>query len=277
MVFLFFGVFVVSFCSSGFVCGRSLLRVPVRSPRCVRLSVLFPWVFVAFFPSVSGRCCFGSFSRGCFRFQWRGAAFLPCFSRFQVCFGSCCSSPVVRWGPGCGVLSLRFPFLPPVWRVGGRGFGCSVRCPRGCCGALTRAGCFCSFFRFFPASAVCFWPGGVGSCSLSSLSVLSLPPSCLSFWAGGGASVPLRGRLSRRSQAVVFSSVCLVAFLRCGACGSCGSCRVVAFALSRSRPVVVFPCGCPPPPGWVPVSSFLGVSFPSGGFVPPPAGQISLL
>ncbi len=57
-------------------------------------------------------------------------------------------------------------------------------------------------FKVFAA----FGPNGLGSVSLSAVSVVQAVARWegrVSFWAGGGASVPVKARLARRSQAVV--------------------------------------------------------------------------
>lgn len=84
-------------------------------------------------------------------------------------------------------------------------------------GASFRVGCCVGFdalaVSFLQSAApgrlaVCaaFGPGGVGSCSLSAVSVVSSAGRAgvpVSFWAGGGPAVPLVGRLAQRSAAVV--------------------------------------------------------------------------
>ena len=127
-----------------------------------------------------------------------------------------------------------------------------------------------------------FWSG-------SAVSVLSslwcLFPSALRWWAGGPVSVPLRGRLLRRSAAALVGASCACFFL--SSPSSPGSLRVAALAASRGLPVFVFACGfsgCPAPLAgccgslanqgrWV-SSSFCG--FPCLAWSSSPAGQLAL-
>jgi TRAP-type C4-dicarboxylate transport system permease small subunit len=66
----------------------------------------------------------------------------------------------------------------------------------------------------------------------------------VTWWAGGGPSVPLRARLSRRTRAVVAeaSAGCMVFF---GSPVSRGSLLAAQVAVERELPVVAFPLGFP--------------------------------
>jgi hypothetical protein len=112
-------------------------------------------------------------------------------------------------------------------------------------------------------------------------------PVSVSWWAGGGPGVPLRGRLLSRSLALV-SAVAgsgpgagLVVFAGSPVLGGSGSWAAALAAVGAGLPVVVFPCGFSPaclpslgPGSWVPAGS--GVW--SGGWRWVPAAvQLSFL
>lgn len=130
--------------------------------------------------------------------------------------------------------------------------------------------------RLLPPSRVAVWaafgPGGLGSAgSASSVSGVgrALAAGCaVSWWAGGGLAVPLRGRLCARSVAFVRSlaasggvlvglvgSACPAGCVpgpRWASSGS-GSWSSLALAAGLAVPVVVWPVGWvwSPPVGWL--------------------------
>jgi hypothetical protein len=82
------------------------------------------------------------------------------------------------------------------------------------------------------------------------------------WWVGGGPSVPLRARLSRRTRAVVAEASALVVFPASPTVAGSGSWLAASAAADRGLPVIAFPLGFPaaalPELGagaWVPVGS----------------------
>jgi hypothetical protein len=94
-----------------------------------------------------------------------------------------------------------------------------------------------------------------GSCGVSAVAMVSAFSGLggsVSWWAGGGSSVPVRGRLAVRARAVVSSaSVSVVAFF--SSASSIGTFKACQFGASRGLSVVAFPLG------------FSGSSLPSLG------------
>lgn len=137
------------------------------------------------------------------------------------------------------------------WRV-----GCCVGADQLAVSALVGAG-QAQRVRVFAA----FGPGGAGACSLSAVSSVSAAAAAgasVSWWAGGGAAVPLRGRLAARSAACVRGASALLLFSP-----GAGSLAVAgAAAVAAGVPVwAVAPAAPAPVPGfsgaWV-RGSFLG-------------------
>ena len=116
-----------------------------------------------------------------------------------------------------------------------------------------------------PVSSVqCFSAFGQdrsGSCAVSAVAMVSSFAALggsVSWWAGGGALVPVRGRLVVRARAVVSSaSVSVVAFF--SSVSSVGTFKACQYGASRGLSVVAFPLG------------FSGSSLPllgSGSWIP---------
>jgi hypothetical protein len=68
----------------------------------------------------------------------------------------------------------------------------------------------------------------------------------VTWWAGGGPSVPLRARLTRRTRAVVAEASALVVFPASPAVVGSGSWLAASAAADRGLPVIAFPLGFPP-------------------------------
>lgn len=90
-----------------------------------------------------------------------------------------------------------------------------------------------------------FDESGDGSCSLTARSTVFILsnaiPGSVSWLAGGPLSVPLRGRLAKRTKTVIDSaSACVVFFDSADSVGTLGAART---ALSRGLPVIAFACG----------------------------------
>ena len=125
-----------------------------------------------------------------------------------------------------------------------------------------------------------FGPDGAGSCSLSSANVLLVPSSCVSWWAGGSSALALSARLARRSAALVSAASALVVFFNSPR--SRGSFLAASLAVSRSLPVVAFPCvgagsGSFPSLGagsWVPLGVPPGSPWAGGFLWSPAAGSL---
>ena len=145
----------------------------------------------------------------------------------------------------------------------------------GCCGGADQAVLSClpsgapvSVFAVGSASGAGFWSGS------APLSLLRRFP--VRWLSGGPLSVPLRGRLARRSDALLSfvraSGGSLVVFVSSPPSVHSGSWRLVWSALFSGVPVVVFPvAGCPLPSfsGLFPVSwSVAGSGVWSSGFRP---------
>lgn len=114
----------------------------------------------------------------------------------------------------------------------------------GCCVGLDSAvlGCLPVGSGSCFASFGC---GGIGSCSLSAVSVVSGfcgRGGSVSWWSGGGSSVALPVRLSARTGAVINSaSVSAVVFF--SSPNSIGSALACRLAVERGLPVFAFACG----------------------------------
>ena len=90
----------------------------------------------------------------------------------------------------------------------------------------------------FAAGGSCgsgFWAGS------APLSLLRSVSGSVSWWAGGGAAVPLKARLIKRS--VAGFSGCSAAVFFLASPGSSGSLAVAARAVKAGLPVFVFCCG----------------------------------
>jgi len=90
-----------------------------------------------------------------------------------------------------------------------------------------------------------FGPGGVGACPVSAVSAAETARAAgarVSWWAGGGASVPLRARLARRTHAVAASAPGGL-FVCFGSPESAGSLLACRAAISAGRPVLALPLG----------------------------------
>jgi len=102
-----------------------------------------------------------------------------------------------------------------------------------------------------------FGPGGAGACSLSAVGVVAAAAQAgasVRWWAGGGAAVPLRGRLAARSAACVRSAQALVLFSP----GAGSLAAALPAALAAGLPVFVFAPSAPScVGGWV-AGSFAG-------------------
>ena len=117
------------------------------------------------------------------------------------------------------------------------GFSLSVGCSQGADAAAIRAAgpgaC-----RVFAA----WGPGGAGAVGVSAVREVLAHGShggAVNWWAGGGAEVPARARLARRTRAVVASaSRAVVVWLASGSSGSLLAARAAAAA---GLPVVAFP------------------------------------
>ncbi len=117
-----------------------------------------------------------------------------------------------------------------------------------------------------------FWSG---SAPLALLRSAAAAGASVSWAAGGGAAVPFRARLLRRSLAALAGASSFVVFL--SSPSSPGSLRVAAAAAARGLPVFAFPCGFPGAPaplagcaGFWSQASFVG--FPCWRWSP---GQLS--
>ncbi|MGZ8956240.1 MAG: hypothetical protein ACXW0G_00225 [Methylosarcina sp.] len=92
-----------------------------------------------------------------------------------------------------------------------------------------------------------FGPGGQGSgpfSSVSSVQAFAASGGCMSWWAGGPASLPLSSRLAGRTRAVVLAADRgLIVFF--GSSSSRGSLLACRLAVARGLPVVAFPVGFP--------------------------------
>ena len=169
--------------------------------------------------------------------------------------------------PGCaavllgGSRSLPASAAPWVSRVVsavvGAGLGVSVGCAVGA-DQLVLSACPPSSLRVFAA----FGPGGQGAWRCSAVSAVVAAAASgvpVAWWAGGGASVPLVGRLFCRSVAALAGCIAAVFF----APGP-GSLAVAGAAVAASVPVFAVCRLAPPCPrgcvgAWV-SGSFLGLA-----------------
>jgi hypothetical protein len=211
-------------------------------------------------------------------------------------------SPAVVGFSGSRSLSARW--LPLVSRVVrgavAAGFAPSVGC---CVGAdsLVLSSALVGGFASRLSVLAAFGPCGSGACASSALSgVLSAAAggASVSWWAGGSASVPLVGRLARRSAALArfsggWASAPFVGFVGAACPGGVvpggvarsfsgsgsGSWASLALAAGAGRSVFAFWCapGAPalpawPSGAWVPVGS----GWPAGGWAWVPVSRPSL-
>lgn len=171
----------------------------------------------------------------------------------------------------------------------------------GCCVGADAAVLSAALEIGAPLAVFCaFGPGGAGAGAASAVRTVARAArsgASVTWWAGGGPQVPLRGRLAQRSLALVQAVAAsgagcgLVAFVggppprpfgsgAWPACGS-GSWSSVAAAVRVGVPVVVFPAGewaAPPGPplsgGWMAVCPALPSLDDGGRWVPAGSGKI---
>ena len=161
--------------------------------------------------------------------------------------------PALAAAPGGVVALAGSRSLPP----GGAGLVAGVARSLVSAGAVLVVGCAAGadavVLAAVPPGSVrvfaAFGPGGAGDAgSASAVPVVSrfaAAGGSVVWWAGGGATRPLRARLTARTAAVVSAaSVGRVVFL--GSPVSRGSLLAAGFAAARGLPVVAFPLGFPP-------------------------------
>ncbi len=148
-----------------------------------------------------------------------------------------------------------------VWPIQAAGLTVHVGCAAGADSLVIKAAAP-GLLSVFAAGGSCgsgFWAGS------APLSLLRSVSGSVSWWAGGGAAVPLKARLIKRSVAGFFSCAEAVFFL--ASPSSSGSLAVAARAVKAGLPVFAFCCGFAGPPAplagqagqWV-TSSFSGFS-----------------
>lgn len=122
----------------------------------------------------------------------------------------------------------------------------------GCCVGADSLALSAALASGFGASCLvfsAFGPGGVGSGSLSAVSVVSAAEAAgasVLWWSGGRSSLPLRARLVRRSCSLVSAVASAPSPLLCvflASPSSRGSLIAARLAVSAGVRVVAFPCG----------------------------------